>query len=92
MKLLALSAILLISGCTSLSGEISHISHPLRGPPFGPITEEDSLEVAQLCARRESKRFFVENCLGYRLTDGGFYGDDFIYSGRFGVRVEFNKL
>ncbi len=86
MRSVFIAATLLLSGC-SLTAELAHTSHPLRGAPFGPAHEEDTLNVAQFCGRREYGRVFVENCLGYQLVDGGFYGDDFIYSGRFGVRI-----
>jgi hypothetical protein len=28
---------------------------------------------------------YIEHSLQYRYIDGGFYGDDFIYTGRVGV-------
>ncbi len=89
--ILLLSCVLFLSGCTSLSAELMHVSHPLKGPPFGPTTEEDSLNVLQACGERGTGRFYVEMCLGHRMGNGGFYGDDFIYTGRFGVRKEFRK-
>ncbi len=86
MKLIICLAALMMSGC-SLTAELAHTSHPLRGAPFGPAQEEDTLNLAQLCGRKQYARVFVEHCLGYQLTVGGFYGDDFIYTGRFGVRI-----
>ncbi len=73
-----------LSGCTSLSMEAQHVSHPLAGPPFGPITDEDSLDAINACAQRETKKWYVEQCIGYVYTDGGFYGPKLIWQGRFG--------
>lgn len=90
-KIGALLLLVSLAGCTSISAELMHVSHPLKGPPFGPVTEEDSLDVLNACGERKRGRMFVEMCLGYRLTDGGFYGDDFIYTARFGVRKELGR-
>lgn len=85
------TALLLSAGCTSLSAEYQHVSHPLIGPPFGPRGEEDSLDVLNGCAEKAKGKFYAEMCLGYRLRDKGFYGDDFIYTARFGVRKELRR-
>lgn len=90
-SIFSILTMLSISGCTSLSAEWQHVSHPLLGPPFGPRNEEDSLDVLNGCGERRKENFYVEMCLGYRLRDGGFFGDDFIYTGRFGVRKELRK-
>ena len=90
MKYIALLAIFL-SGCTSVSAEWIHVSHPLLGPPFGPMNEEDTLDVLQGCARRDMGPVYVEMCLGQQLADSGFYGDGFIYTGRFGIKKEINR-
>lgn len=67
------------SGCTSLSVEYEHVSHPFAGPPFGPRNEEDTIDHINACAVREwqvSERLnaYGSSCVGYLLTDGGFYG------------------
>lgn len=91
MKRLAILMTFLCSGCTYVSVEWQHVSHPLLGPPLGPRNQEDSLDVLNGCAEKRKGHFYVEMCLGYRLKDGGFYGDDFIYTGRFGVRKELRR-
>lgn len=90
-SLTALALLLFLSGCSSLSAEWMHVSHPLLGPPFGPKTEEDSLNVLNACAEKHKGVMYVESCLGYQMADGGFYGDDFIYTMRVGVRKEFKR-
>lgn len=75
------------SGCTTVSVDTMHVSHPLKGYPFGPANEEATLDVIGVTARKEYGRFYVENSLQYRYIDGGFYGDDFIYTGRIGVTL-----
>lgn len=72
-------------GCTTVSVDTMHVSHPLRGAPFGPASEEDTLDVIGVTARREFGKLYIEHSLQYRYIDGGFYGDDFIYTGRVGV-------
>jgi hypothetical protein len=80
-------AIVLLAGCSTLSAEVSHVSHPLRGEPFGPSYEEDTLDTVGIVSRREYGRVYVEQGLHYRWRDGGFYGDDFVYTGRVGVQL-----
>lgn len=89
--LLICSMLIVLSACSTVSAEWQHISHPLLGPPFGPRNEEDTLDVLQVCGERTHGKFFIEMCLGHRLVDGGFYGDNFIYTGRFGVRKQLEK-
>lgn len=83
---IAISLLLTCSGCTSVSVQLEHISHPFAGPPFGPTTEEDSLNQPQVCAAREEQRWYVEHCVGYKLGDGGFYGPRLTYTARVGRR------
>lgn len=82
-----LAATLGAAGCTTVSIDTMHVSHPLRGEPFGPAYEEDTLDVIGVTARKEYGRFYIEQSLQYRYIDGGFYGDDFIYTGRVGVTL-----
>ncbi len=89
MKTALLAACLIaLQGCTYLSAEMQHVSHPLAGPPFGPKTEEDSLNTVNACAGRERQGWYVEQCLGYKLTDGGVYGPKLTYEARFGKRIQ----
>lgn len=89
-KLVVLAAVVL-SGCVSAPRNIdagwSHSSHPRQGRPFGPSSEEDSLDTVGLRARWDDGTYFTEMGLGYRLRDGGFYGDDFIFESRVGVKL-----
>lgn len=84
--LFAATAVAALAGCT-ISAELAHTSHPLRGEPFGPAYEEDTLDTIGLVARKEYGRVYVEHGLAYKWRDGGVYGDDFVYSGRIGVRL-----
>ena len=85
-------AIATCTGCTSMTAEYEHISHPFAGWPFGPQSEEDTLDQLNLCLvkRGDGDRFAVygASCLGYRLTDGGFYGPSL--TGGFKAGVEFS--
>jgi hypothetical protein len=90
--LVALVLLVTCSGCviappSSVDVGWSHTSHPLRGAPFGPANEEDSLDTLGFRTRWDSGRTFVETGLSYRLRDGGFYGDDFIFESRVGVKL-----
>lgn len=87
LAVLFVAVVALCSGCSTISAEVSHVSHPLRGEPFGPATEEDTLDSVGIVARREYGRVYIEQGLAYRLRDGGFYGDDFVYTGRIGVKL-----
>ncbi len=85
-QIIASLILLLLSGCTSLSLEGAHTSHPFAGPPFGPKSEEDSLNSVNACAQREKGRYYLEQCVGYKIGDGGFFGPRLIYTARAGVR------
>jgi hypothetical protein len=68
-----------------------HVSHPDVGPPFGPRSEEDTLDTLSCKLERSSDRFYVEVGLGYRLAEGGFYGSDFIFMSSAGVKLWSSK-
>lgn len=91
MRRLAILAAVALSGCVSAPSSVdvgwSHNSHPRQGRPFGPPSEEDTLDILGLRARWDEGRGFAEMGLGYKLRDGGFYGDDFIFESRIGVRL-----
>lgn len=86
-------AALALSGCSILpapeyvSGCTTHVSHPLRGQPFGPKEEEDSLNTVGACTHWERGRVTIDMGLGYSYTDSGFYGDDFVYQGTIGYKL-----
>ena len=85
--------IALTSGCTSTAvceraavrSEYQHVSHITAGPPFGPKSDEDSLDVFSVLGRCEIGRVYAEAGVGLSLADGGFYGPDEIFTGRVGV-------
>ena len=94
-NMLILSAALL-SGCASItphysSTEWEHVSHPAVGPPFGPRSEEDSLDQLNLVMGWKYKRCYAEITTGYRLTDGGFYGPNWTGGVRAGVMLYGSK-
>jgi hypothetical protein len=80
-----------LTGCSVVPDkagvELFHASHPLAGPPFGPTSEEDSLDILQGTTRWQRGRVYGEIGLGYKLKDGGFYGPDFTFTGRVGVEL-----
>lgn len=79
-----------LGGCANYASvELAHSSHPLDGPPFGPRSEEDSLDRLNVCVGREHAGWYVDSCVGYRYADGGFYGSDFTFDGRFGRKFTF---
>lgn len=71
-------AVIQLAGCVALPDyagmDVEHISHPLAGPPFGPTSDEDSLNHIRGFVGWRHGRAFCEVSLGYKLTDGGFYG------------------
>lgn len=90
MKLVAtLSTLFLLSGCALAPDRIStgqsHLSHPLRGVPFGG--PEDSIDMTDIESEWRRGRYSVELGLGYKLRDGGFEGDDCVFYGRVAVDI-----
>lgn len=89
--LVGLALMLLAGGCSvqrpQVRLELEHVSHPLAGWPFGPSTEEDALTQANVMLEWERGRVRVEQGLGYRLMDQGFYGPELTYTGRVSVRI-----
>lgn len=68
----------------SVRTEYEHVSHLTAGPPFGPKSEEDSLNQLSVIGRCSNGRAYAEIGIGYQLSDGGFYGPDEIFTGRVG--------
>lgn len=95
IMLTVMALLVVLAGCGSLPQAmpnqvdacLTHVSHPLRGEPFGPRSEEDSLDTIGACAQWERGRVSFDTGLGYRYRDGGFYGDDFIFEGRVSVKL-----
>lgn len=89
-------AIATCTGCTSMQVEYEHVSHPFAGWPFGPASEEDTLDQVNACLLRSTQtservRTYGASCLGYRLTDGGFYGPSLTGGFRAGVEFSFAR-
>jgi hypothetical protein len=79
-----------MSGCANYATvEIAHSSHPFAGKPFGPRTDEDSLDRLNACAGRDRAGWFVETCIGYKLRDAGFVGPSVTFDGRIGRKFRF---
>lgn len=96
MKIVILCASLLAGGCASvgrvcdeiqINEEYEHVSHPLAGWPFGAKGEEDALHQLNTIGRCTRGRTYVEGAIGYKLTDGGFYGPDLTGTLRVGVNL-----
>lgn len=65
-----------------------HVSHPTAGRPFGPKTEEDSLNTVGGYGRCSfSQGVWTEVGLGWKVGDGGFYGPDMVSELRVGVKL-----
>lgn len=77
-----------LSACSGMRVELEHTSHPLAGAPFGPRSEEDSLNTLNVVKRIERGRYYSEIGLGYKIGDGGFYGPDLTGTVRIGVKLD----
>lgn len=90
MALLALAA---LSGCASLPApktcfaNYDHVSHPLQGQPFGPKTEEGTIDSVGATCRWEKGRVFMESGLSYMWPDSDLYGDDLLFNSRIAVKI-----
>lgn len=91
MKRIFLIATLALQGCTTVPNQCfasyDHLSHPRQGPPFGPETEEGTLDTLGATCRWERGRVFFESGLSYAVPDSDLYGDDLIYNGRVAVKL-----
>lgn len=88
----AVAVVSCMGGCTSLRVEYEHVSHPFAGWPFGSADEEDTLDHVNACLVKRAGHMFSESCLGYRLTDGGFYGPDLTGTIRMGAEFSLQGL
>ncbi len=84
---------LLSQGCSYLKLEAEHISHPMAGYPVGPADQEDTLNQVNACLGKRARlgvraMWYAEHCLGYKVTDGGFYGPSLTYTGRTGIEIK----
>lgn len=91
--LVAVMAALLLQGCAVVPApdvcfaSYDHVSHPRLGPPFGPETEEGTIDSVGTSCRWERGRVFFESGLSYMVPDSDLYGDDLLYNGRVGVKI-----
>lgn len=94
MKRIIALAALALAGCslapTSVNAELEHVSHPLAGWPINASNNEDALTQANVIARWQTGRVYVEHGLGWNIqgeNGGGFYGPGLTYTGRIGVEI-----
>lgn len=87
MRSIIVIAAIALTGCSSLQVELEHTSHPFAGPPFGPTSEEDSLNTVNVIARRQTGSVYAEMGLGYKTNDGGFHGPELTFTSRVGVML-----
>lgn len=95
-RISAVAAVIALSGCSVLAPTtavvgLQHVSHPLAGPPFGPRNEEDSLDQLTAGLRWEYGNVVVEQRLGYKYVDGGFYGPKLSYYGSVDYLIPLRK-
>ncbi len=64
-----------------------HVSHPLLGVPFGPETEEGTIDSIGTTCRWDHGRVFLESGLSYMIPDSDLYGDDFLFNSRIAVKI-----
>jgi hypothetical protein len=86
----------LLNGCAalvpnSLLTECEHVSHPFAGPPFGPKSEEDSLNQCGVLGEWTDGAAYLHLGVGYVLTDGGFYGPEVTGTVRAGYRIPLRR-
>ncbi len=88
--LVSISTLALSSGCTLITAEIEHTSHPLAGYPFGPADEEAALNTLNIVFRQDySNGVYVEQGLGYKICthEYDFVGPKVTYTGRIGITL-----
>lgn len=91
--LVSVVAALLVQGCATMLApdtcfaNYDHISHPLQGKPFGPVTEEGTIDSVGTTCRWERGRVFLESGLSYMVPDSDLYGDDFLFNSRIAVKI-----
>lgn len=90
---LTIVAVLALQGCAVMPSpqmcfaNYDHVSHPRKGEPFGPATEEGTIDSVGATCRWERGRLFMESGLSYMWPDSDLYGDDLLYNGRIGVKL-----
>jgi hypothetical protein len=79
---------ILVTACSGMRVELEHTSHPFAGPPFGPRSEEDSLDTLNVIKSFKTGRVSVDLGLGRKLGDGGFYGPRTTATARISVSLD----
>jgi hypothetical protein len=84
-----------LTGCAvmpeSMYAEVEHVSHPFAGPPFGPRTEEDTLNMINVGGTWSKDNVYMDVGLGYKFTDSGFHGPPLSFDMRVGYRIPLKK-
>lgn len=98
-KLILIAAIAAVSpACSILTPDygkiepVDHISHLLKGEPFGPRTEEDTITQSNILAGWErpfGPRSYIEIGVGWMWKDRGFTGGPFTATARAGKKICF---
>ena len=90
-KLGILALTIALSGCVTMPKEclvdVTHISHPTLGPPFGPESEEGTIDSFGSSCRWEADKLLAEMGLAYKIPDSDLYGNDFIFIGKVAYKI-----
>lgn len=92
-RVLALLALATLQACavvpapTTCFASYDHVSHPLLGAPFGPETEEGTIDSVGTTCRWERGRVFLESGLSYMVPDSDLYGDDLLFNSRVAIKI-----
>lgn len=90
---MALLTLATLSGCAVVPSpdqcfaNYDHVSHPLQGEPFGPKTEEGTIDSVGGTCRWERGRMFFESGLSYSWPDSDLYGDDLLFNSRVAIKI-----
>lgn len=84
---LVLQACAVLPAPTTCFVNYDHLSHPLQGPPFGPDTEEGTIDTVGGTCRWEKGRVFVESGLSYLWPGSDLYGDDLLFNSRVAFKI-----
>lgn len=90
-KLGIIAIAIALGGCSVMPKEcmvdITHISHPTLGPPFGPESEEGTIDSTGTSCRWEANRLIGEMGLSYKIPNSDLYGNDFIFIGKVAYKI-----
>lgn len=87
LALATLQACAVVPSPNTCFANYDHVSHPLLGPPFGPETEEGTIDSVGGTCRWERGRVFFESGLSYKWPDSDLYGDDLLFNSRVAVKI-----